>query len=213
MNDEIRQAANRILPCLDSIYDGLNKLRICEYKPDKASAILDNAAQKAENICIDLRNLCEKQRIIKNSEGPPSFYHKELFGNITITEYGWIDICLLALLPHCGIAGGTRYVSDSIMRLLNGFKQNGGILPRFSKAFLAIVEHCSKSTAEVFDNDNKGFKAVINALKGRLFSDDNQFELSLGLFSRIDDELCCHIYVMPLEDAGDFIYLLNEDAL
>lgn len=64
-----------------------------------------------------------------------------------------------------------------------------------------------------FDNDNKGFRGVINALKGRLFPDDNQFELALGLFTVMDEESCCHIYVAPFDEAGDFHYLLSADML
>lgn len=55
----------------------------------------------------------------------------------------------------------------------------------YDQAFLAIVEHCDVETCRAFDHDNKAFQSVINALKGRVFPDDNQFELSLGLFTRL----------------------------
>lgn len=215
MTDDIRTAASRIIPRLESAAKELERLLTYAYPPDKASFLLEQAAHGTEDVCIELRNLCEKERVIKEKPMLSSrrFEHKELFGEITRTDGGWIDICLFSLLPHCKAAGGTRYVSDSITRLLNSFRQNGGELPMFSNAFMAIVEHCSKDTAQVFDNDNKGFKAVINALKGRLFADDNQFELSLGLFTRRDENICCHIYVMPTEDAGDFLYLLNDGSI
>ena len=68
------------------------------------------------------------------------------------------------------------------------------------------MEHCNFECSEVFDHDNKGFKAVQNALKGRLFPDDDQFELSLGLFTVLDSEMSCHIYIMPESDASDFMF-------
>ena len=86
-------------------------------------------------------------------------------------------------------------------------------LPLWDKAFTAIVEHRLDAGCGAFDHDNKGFKAVVNALKGRLFPDDNQFELSLGLFTVQDEESCCHIYVLPFEEAGDFLYRMAAELL
>lgn len=83
----------------------------------------------------------------------------------------------------------------------------------FEKAFLAIVEHSPLDAAGAYDNDNKGFRAVVNALKGRLFPDDNQFEMSLGLFTVQEEDSCCHIYVMPFESAGDFLYQMADELL
>lgn len=109
--------------------------------------------------------------------------------------------------------GGTEYISDTISRLLNRFKDSGGDIPMFDKAFLAIAEHAPMEASGAFDHDNKGFKAVINALKGRLFPDDNQFEMSLGLFTAQDEDACCHIYGMPFESAGDFLYQMSDELL
>ena len=75
------------------------------------------------------------------------------------------------------------------------------------------MEHRPDAGCGAFDHDNKGFKAVVNALKGRLFYDDNQFELSLGLFTVQDEESCCHIYVLPFEEAGDFLYRMAAELL
>ena len=82
-----------------------------------------------------------------------------------------------------------------------------------NKAFAAIVEHRPDAGCGAFDHDNKGFKSVINALKGRLFPDDNQFELSLGMFTVRDEDACCHIYVLPFEEAGDFLYRMASELL
>lgn len=128
-------------------------------------------------------------------------------------DTGWMDIRLSALLPHCRVSGGTQYITDTITRLLDAFQAAGGELPLWDKAFTAIVEHRLDAGCGAFDHDNKGFKAVVNALKGRLFPDDNQFELSLGLFTVQDEESCCHIYVLPFEEAGDFLYRMAAELL
>lgn len=180
---------------------------------EKLNTLLDAAMQQVELCCIDMRLLCEKARI----KTPPlrlgsaCYLHKEIAGSVTKLDNGWLDIRMNALLPHCKIVGGTQYVTDTITRLLNSFKDSGGEIPFFEKAFVAIVEHSPENAVGAFDHDNKGFKAAINALKGRLFRDDDQFELSLGLFSRIDDDPCCHIYVTPAEEAGDLLYQLESE--
>ena len=97
----------------------------------------------------------------------------------------------------CVDIGGT-------VRLLDGCGQGGGKLPYYEKATLVIDEHCSRKTRTVFDQDNKGWKAVPNALKGRLFPDDDQFSLDIALLSAESAELWCDIYVLPVNDAWEF---------
>ncbi len=109
--------------------------------------------------------------------------------------------------------GGTQYVFDTVTRLLNNYRKSGGVIPCYEKAYMAIVEHCPIDRSGTFDNDNKGFRGAVNALKGRLFRDDNQFELALGLFTVIDEDICCHIYVTPFDEAGDFLYQMSADML
>ena len=181
--------------------------------PEKLNTLLDAAMQQVELCCIEMRLLCERTRSKTPPLrlGSPCYLHKEVAGSVMRLDNGWLDIQMNALLPHCKIVGGTQYVTDTVTRLLNNFKANGGNIPLFEKAFVAIVEHCPENAAGAYDHDNKGFKAVINALKGRLFRDDDQFELSLGLFSRIDDDPCCHIYVTPAEEAGDLLYQLGSE--
>lgn len=178
--------------------------------PEKVNTLLDAAMQHVELCCINMRQLCEKTRMpLPAFRFGNSYHHEEIFGSVTQMDTGWIDIRLNALLPHCKF-GGTQYVADSITRLLDNFHSEGGNIPMFDKAYVAIVEHCTEDTANVFDPDNKGFKAVINALKGRMFPDDNQFELSLGLFTCLDEDICCHVYIMPFASAGDFAYQMPE---
>ena len=181
--------------------------------PEKTNTLLDAAMQKIELTCIDMRRLCEEVRPVTPDfrTGRTSYHIKEISGEITLMDTGWLDIRLNALLPHCKRIGETEYIADTIHRLLDRFKDSGGDIPLFDKAFLGIVEHAPMEVSGAFDHDNKGFKAVVNALKGRLFPDDNQFEMALGLFTVQDEESCCHIYVMPFESAGDFLYQMADE--
>lgn len=183
--------------------------------PEKCNTLLDAAMRQVELCCIDMRVLCEKARPrLPNFRFDAGKYnHKTVFGEVNLLDNGWLDIRLNALLPHCKIVGNTQYVANSIIRLLEGFQQDGGELPRYEKAYLAIVEYAPEDCSSAFDHDNKGFKGVINALKGRLFNDDNQFELALGLFTFVDDDPHCHIYVTPYEEAGDFHYQMASFML
>ena len=54
-------------------------------------------------------------------------------------------------------------------------------------------------------------KAVSNAIKGRLVEDDDQFTLSVCLLSqRFSGAKACHIYVLPLSEAGDFFSMRSD---
>ena len=181
----------------------------------KFNTLLDAAMSELENCCITLRRFAEELRPQMEMEfqRPKNYFHEEIYGNVELTENGWLNIRLNALLPHCKNSGGTQYITDTITRLLNNFESEGGKIPQFEKAFLAIVEHANEDVSDVFDHDNKGFKSVINAVKGRAFSDDNQYEMSLGMFTVLDADVCCHIYVLPYEDASEFLYLMQEEML
>ena len=185
--------------------------------PTKINSLLDAAMENIELACLDMRRLSETMRpkIPESTPGNTSNYHtKMIYGEVFLTETGWVHIKLNTLLPHYKILGGTQYLSDCITRLLNKFETEGGKLPLYPKAYLAIIEYCSARSCEVFDHDNKGYKAVLNALKGRLFQDDDQFELSLGLFSVQDNRPpCCHIHVMPEDAASEFHYLKANEML
>ena len=181
----------------------------------KCNTLLDAAMQQVELCCIEMRLICEKSRpqLSNYILGVGKYHHKTIYGEVNLLDNGWVDIRMNALLPHCKIVGGTQYVSDTVIRLLDEFRNDGGDLPCFEKAYLAIVEHCPENCSGAFDQDNKGFKGVINALKGRLFHDDNQFELALGLFTFVDEDPHCHIYVTPYEEAGDFHYQMASYML
>lgn len=200
---------------LDACSKYLDALAKGYQTPEKVNTLLDAAMQQIELCCLDMRVLCEKARpkLPAFRFGHAKYNHKDIYGEVNLMDNGWLDIRLNTLLPHCKVIGGTQYIADSVTRLLNDYCSAGGELPCFEKAYMAIVEHCPFGGTDAFDNDNKGFKGVINALKGRLFNDDNQFELALGLFTVVDDDTCCHIYVTPFEEAGDFLYQMSAEML
>ena len=49
------------------------------------------------------------------------------------------------------------------------------MLPWYRHAFVVIAEHTDRKSGNVYDPDNREWKAVTNALKGVLFEDDDQF--------------------------------------
>lgn len=53
-------------------------------------------------------------------------------------------------------------------------------LPFFNRALLVIDEFTGIQGRHIFDQDNKGYKAVSNAIKGRLIPDDDQYTLALA---------------------------------
>lgn len=194
---EIQRQIDTASQAVDTLMKGFQS-------PDKINALLDMAMQQMETSCIAMRRICEQVRPQTPPQKTKNYYSKTLFGEITLMDTGWVHIKLNTLLPHYKVLGGTQYVTDCIIRLLDRLSQEGGQLPIFGKAYVAIIDHCEIARCDVFDDDNKSFRAVINALKGRLFPDDNQFELSLGLFTTLDTEACCHIYILPEQDVTDF---------
>jgi len=174
---------------------------------------LEALTLKYEAGVVDLRNFCERQRRSDTSEsGKPLLIPNTVAGCVEINEYGWLHITLDALLPHCRYATPS-YLSDTITRLLDDYEERRGKLPRFETAALVIDEHCNIDSRTVYDQDNKGYKAIPNALKGRLIADDDQFHLHLHLTSTRSSETACHIWLLRQDDVGDFFYLHSENGL
>ncbi len=164
-----------------------------------------------ESLCIKSRNVLDPYAINKSRE---DFYISQsemadVIGDITVTNEGWIKITLNTLLPSCKYKT-SNYIGDTITRLI---KKCGQDLPYFDEAFLAIVEYANHENHNALDNDNKGWKMIPNALKGRVVEDDNQFVLSIGLFSKLSENVRSEIYVMPPEDGSVFMDLLSQDML
>ena len=76
---------------------------------EKINTLLDAAMHQIELCCIDMRNLCEKARPDISLSCNRSYNYKDIYGEVTQLDNGWLDIRLNALLPHCRMVGGTQY--------------------------------------------------------------------------------------------------------
>ncbi len=171
-----------------------------------------------EDFMCELENLCVKSRTVLS----PYEYKQpigtslgnarlpiEIAGDIDITREGWVKITLNTLLPNCR-QRISKYIGDTLGRLVESYP---GDLPYFEKAFMAIVEYCNDKNHIALDNDNKAWKMIPNSLKGSVIEDDNQFILSIGLFTKESDDLKCEVYIMPLDEGNIFMDLLTNDML
>ena len=181
---------------------------------ENVAAQLERLNAALEHAAVLSRNTLEQARPCVDflQGGKPPAPCVDIGGTVRLLDGRWLHIRLDTLLPHCRYQV-PAYLSDTITRLLDGFGQGGGKLPYYEKATLVIDEHCSRKTRTVFDQDNKGWKAVPNALKGRLFPDDDQFSLGIALLSTESEKAGCNIYVMPAEDAGEFFELRRDGLL
>ena len=166
----------------------------------------------------ELENLCLKSRAMLEGYKTPKNYREEIYetgcvsdvyGSIEVTYEGWIHISLNTLLPS-GKYKMTSYIGDTVSRLLRNY---GTELPYFDTAFLGIIEYCNDENHNSLDNDNKCWKMIPNALKGKVINDDNQFILSIGLFGKRAENSHCEIYILPLEDTSIFMEMLANDTL
>ena len=172
---------------------------------------LEQTASQMEHAAVELRALCESclPELLTIGRKPvlPSL---DVAGSISVNEFGWLLIELNTLLPHCRFSTPV-WLTDTITRLLDQHERRQGKLPMLDRALLVIEEFCDLDSRNVFDNDNTGFKAVSNAIKGRLVEDDDQFTLSVCLLSqRFSGARSCHIYVLPLSEAGDFFSMRTD---
>ncbi len=172
---------------------------------------IDDYLCELENLCIKSRAVLEEYRPLDISRENirADEIVSEIAGSVEVTYEGWLHITLKTLLPNCKrrISG---YIGDTIRRLLSYY---GSDLPYFENAFLGIVEYCNSENHNALDNDNKGWKMIPNALKGSVIEDDTQFDLSIGLFAKISENVRCEIYVLPLEEASVFMEFLNNNTV
>lgn len=139
-------------------------------------------------------------------KGKPALPPFPVTGKIEVDHFGWVHITLNTLLPNCRYRT-PEFLQQTITRLLEDYRQTRGKLPWFKKALLVINEHCDLQNRQIYDQDNKGWKAIPNAIKGVLVPDDDQFTLELALLSTLDQMPSCHIYVLPAAEADDFFAL------
>ena len=178
------------------------------FSPEVLANSLEQTASQMEHGAVELRALCESclpelLTIGRKPVLPPL----DVAGSISVNEFGWLLMELNTLLPHCRFSTPV-WLTDTITRLLDQHERRQGKLPM---PLLVIEEFCDVDSRNVFDQDNKGFKAVSNAIKGRLVEDDDQFTLSVCLLSqRFSGARSCHIYVLPLSEAGDFFSMRTD---
>jgi len=191
-----------------------NLLALLDNKSSDPGAVadaLDKMAGQFESGVVMLRNLCEKNHPgIKNKGTKPALPSIRIAGKAEVNTYGWLHIELNTLLPNCRFQT-PQYLMDTITRLLDECERRGQAIPRYDDAILVIDEHCNIDSRQIYDQDNKGWKAIPNALKGRAIRDDDQFTLGITLISTWSDKPACHIYLLPRYDAGDFFSLLQGD--
>lgn len=174
------------------------------------SSKLDEYLKETEKLCISSRLVVEKYRL-RDGYSLPRFENKiisNIIGNVEVTEYGWLHISLNTLLPSLKY-NTTNYIGDTISRMLDEYP---GTLPYFEQAYMAIVEFCNFDNHTALDNDNKCWKMIPNTLKGRVIKDDTQFYLSLGLFTKVSQNLHCEIFVLPQKNIAKFVEFLDLDV-
>ena len=83
-------------------------------------------------------------------------------GHIEIAGAGWVHMQIDTLLPHCRYMPAT-WLTDTVRQLLIAYMQHTNFRLQFKQMLLVIVEHSDVDGRHVFDQDNKGWKAVSNA--------------------------------------------------
>ena len=177
-------------------------------EPEKLQRTLETVAGHFEQATLEIRRLCEQA-----SPGAGGFAKKQrlpfvdLTGAVDMLEYSWLHIRLNTLLPHCRYQT-PAWLNDTLRRLLDGYESIGKRLPFYkNRAAMVIEEFSNIENRKIFDQDNKGWKAISNAIKGRLIPDDNQYDLGLVLLSAQSNECVTHITVMDAEDLEAFFAL------
>lgn len=179
--------------------------------PENLQKALEETSGAFERSVLELRRLCEKHTPGVGGYGKrPILPRMEISGFVETFGYGWLHIQLNTLLPHCRYQA-SEWLGDTIRRLLDDYEAGGSKLPFFREAMLVIDEHCGVDGRHIFDQDNKGWKAVSNAIKGRLVPDDDQFTLALALLSERSELNVCHITLLDLSDAADFFATRSGD--
>lgn len=212
---EMKQDMTRIQHLIGSAFNKTGALVALsdggQMNPDKVQRTLDETMDQFEQATLELRSICERYAPgVGGYKKRPVYPRMETVGKAECFGYEWLHITLHTLLPHCRYQT-PAWLSDTIRRLLDDYERSGKRLPFFHRAMLVIDEHSSIEGRHIFDQDNKGWKAVSNAIKGRLIPDDDQYTLSVALISRKSTESICHITLLDMADAGEFFTVHSSD--
>ena len=182
-----------------------------QMQPTKLSKVLEQTVGSFETAAVELRRLCEKYMPPVDGIGKkPAVPFREVTGSVEMIEYQWLRIRINTLLPS--VAYQTPlWLSDTIRRLLDEYESGGHGLPYYRNALMVIEEHSNVAGRRVFDQDNKGWKSISNAIKGRLIPDDDQYTLGVALLSSRSSENACTITLLDSADATDFFALRSGD--
>ena len=94
---------------------------------EKHNDMSEAAAIQFESAVLEFRKLCEKNKaLIKTPVGEAlpavtKLHREEVYGEVEITDGGWLQIRLNTLLPGSRFIQNSRYIADSIGRLLDNF--------------------------------------------------------------------------------------------
>ena len=133
---------------------------------EKLQLTLEETAYFFESATLYLRALCETQMPGAGGYGRRDGLEYQLpSGHIEIAGAGWIHMQIDTLLPHCRYMPAT-WLTDTVRQLLSAYMQHTNFRLHFRQMLLVIDEHSDVDGRHVFDQDNKGWKAVSNALKG-----------------------------------------------
>ena len=160
---------------------------------EKLQLTLEETAYFFEAATLHLRTLCETQMPGIGGYGRREGLEFQLpSGHIEIAGAGWVHMQIDTLLPHCRYMPAT-WLTDTVRQLLTAYMQHTNFRLHFKQMLLVIDEHSDVDGRHVFDQDNKGWKAVSNALKGLVIDDDDQYHLSVHMMSSRSAENVCHI--------------------
>lgn len=179
--------------------------------PGTFQKMLEALCGSFEDTALQLRRLCEQQ-----SPGTGGYKRGralrplEVVGSVERIGIDWLHIRINTLLPHCRFQPPT-WLTETLVELLDAYEACGGQLPHFKSALLVIEEYSDVDGRHIFDQDNKGWKAVSNAIKGRVIPDDDQYTLSVALLSTRSCQSVCHITVLDMKDAPDFFSARTGD--
>lgn len=179
--------------------------------PAKLRKTLEQAVGCFESAVVELRQLCERYMPpVGNTGKKATVPCREITGSVELLEYQWLHIKINTLLPSAAYQVPVWF-SDTIRRLLDEYESSGRSLPFYNNALMVIDEHSDIIGRRVFDQDNKGWKCISNAIKGRLIPDDDQYTLGIALLSSWSSENSCCITLLDMEDAPDFFALRAND--
>lgn len=210
--DTLKKELKYVQETLIRSIQAISRVSMSESKSEQViDKRLGDILDTVESACVTARCVIDRYRIMKpfSENGKKEKIISKVAGEIEVTAEGWLHIKLNTLLPNCRYKTNS-YIQDTLTRLLEECDKP---LPMFDKAFLPIVEYCDYDNREVYDQDNKSWKMIPNAIKGRVVKDDEQFRLDIGLFSKISDTPACHIYVIPQTQLSEFMNYLSNDLL